>query len=332
MSPLDERPALPGLWADPNIAEFDGRFYIYATTDGVPEWGATEYYAWWSDDLREWSRTADPILILAPDGDVPWASGKAWAPTIMRRGEKYFFYFCGFAPALGDHAIGVAVADDPLGPFLAEREPIVTNTEEVRVGHAIDPATFADPVTGRRYLLWGNTSAILAELSENSLRILPQTLTKPEGLALFSEGAFLNHRRGLYHLTYSIGDTRWKEYRVGYATAHDIRGPWTYRGVILQQRPELGIFGTGHSSILNVEGTDDWFIVYHRFARPGGDGMHRETVIDRLHFDEDTGLMQVVIPTLGGEGVIFDDTRRASPPTIGLSGTARSHPRAKGTD
>lgn len=323
---------LPGLWADPNIAEFDGRFYIYATTDGAAEWGATEFFAWWSDDLREWHRTPAPILTLGDGGDVPWASGKAWAPTILRRDGRYFFYFCGFAPEFGDHAIGVAVADDPLGPFTAERAPMITNTEDVRVGHAIDPAVFVDPVSGRHYLLWGNTSAIIAELSDDSLRVLAGTLRQPEGLELFSEGVFLNYRQGLYHLTYSIGDTRWKDYRVGYATASDIDGPWTSRGVILRQRPEFGIFGTGHSSILNVSGTDDWFIVYHRFARPDGDGTHRETVIDRLHFDDTTGLLRGVVPTLDGDDVLCAGAHGAALPEIGLSSMVASDPRAKGVE
>lgn len=67
--------------------------------------------------------------------------------------------------------------------------------------------------------------------------------------------------------------------------------------MILQKRPELGIYGTGHSSIINVPGTDDWYIAYHRFAIPAGNGYNRETTIDKLEFGED-GLMKKVVPTL----------------------------------
>src|SRR5690606_17757621 len=74
-------------------------------------------------------------------------------------------------------------------------------------------------------------------------------------------------------------------------------GPWTYRGVILEKDPSLGILGTGHNSVVNVPGTDDWYIVYHRFAMPDGNGNNRETTIDRLTFDED-GFMERVTPTL----------------------------------
>jgi beta-xylosidase len=108
-------------------------------------------------------------------------------------------------------------------------------------------------------------------------------------------------RQGIYHLTYSIDDTRSEDYRVGYATAASPTGPFTYQGVILRKDPARGILGTGHNSVLNVPGTDDWYLVYHRFAIPGGDGTHRETCVDRLTFGPD-GLMRPVVPTLEGVG------------------------------
>jgi large repetitive protein len=70
--------------------------------------------------------------------------------------------------------------------------------------------------------------------------------------------------------------------------------------VILSKNPTLNILGTGHNSVLNVPGTDDWYMVYHRFSIPEGGGNQRETTIDRLYFSPETGLMQVVNPTLTG--------------------------------
>ncbi|WP_329790837.1 family 43 glycosylhydrolase [Lentzea sp. DG1S-22] len=64
----------------------------------------------------------------------------------------------------------------------------------------------------------------------------------------------------------------------------------------MNEEPELGILGTGHSSMLQVPGTDDWYLVHHRFALPGGDGTHRETTIDRMRFGGD-GLAVPVTPT-----------------------------------
>lgn len=84
-----------------------------------------------------------------------------------------------------------------------------------------------------------------------------------------------------------------------YATAANVTGPWTYRGTLLSQRPEEGILATGSSATVQVPGTDDRWIVYHRFRIPGGNGNHREVCLDRVEFGED-GVMEVVRPTLEG--------------------------------
>src|SRR5690625_1987668 len=292
-------PVLDGYYADPNIAVFGDTYYIYATTDGYPGWGGKDIYVWSSTDLVEWQRSEEPMVTLdGPDGNVPWATGNAWAPTIIERDGKYYLYFSGHNPDYDRKTIGVAVADDPQGPFVAEPEAMIVGTEEVTSGQSIDPAAFRDPQTGKHYLFWGNGSPVYAELSDDMTSIVPGTIRRQEGLVDYREGSFVNYRDGVYHLTYSIDDTGSENYRVGYATATDIDGPWTYQGILLQKDPSLGILATGHSSILNVPGTDDWYIAYHRFAVPDGDGTHREVTIDRLEIDPDTGLMQPVVPTL----------------------------------
>jgi beta-xylosidase len=292
-------PVLPGLYADPNIAIFGRNYYIYATTDGFPGWGGNVFYVWKSPDLVSWTRSSAPFLTLnGTNGNVPWAIGNAWAPTIIERSGKYYFYFSGHNPTYDRKTIGVAVADSPEGPFTAQPTAMILNNESVKTGQAIDAATFLDPTTGKYYLFWGNGSPIYAELADNMVSLKPNTIRAISGLPDFREGIFLNHRAGLFHLTYSIDDTGSENYRVGYATSTSVNGPWTYRGVILQKDTANGILGPGHSSIVNVPGTDDWYIAYHRFAIPGGDGTHRETTVDRLHFDEKTGFMKPMVPTL----------------------------------
>ena len=93
--------------------------------------------------------------------------------------------------------------------------------------------------------------------------------------------------------------------------------------MILQKDPSQGILATGHNSILNVPGTDDWYIVYHRFGMPGGDGTHRETTIDKLTFDPATGLMNTVTPTLTSvEAQTIVDPQ---PLTVTIAGAAREN-------
>jgi hypothetical protein len=294
-------PILPGYYADPNIAIFGRIYYIYATTDGFAGWGGNVFYVWKSPDLVSWTRSSAPFLTLnGTDGNVPWATGNAWAPTIIERGGKYYFYFSGQNPTYSRKTIGVAIASSPEGPFTSQPTAMILNNENVTTGQAIDAAAFLDPTTGKYYLFWGNGSPLYAELADNMTSLKPNTIHAISGLTDFREGIFVNYRKGLFHLTYSIDDTGSENYRVGYATSTNVNGPWTYRGVILQKDEAKGILATGHSSIVSVPGTDDWYIAYHRFAIPGGDGTHRETTVDRLYFDNKTGFIKPVVPTLEG--------------------------------
>jgi beta-xylosidase len=294
-----DSPVLPGLYADPNIAIFGDQYYIYATTDGFPGWSGKVFYSWKSPDLATWTRSTSPFLTLnGTSGNVPWATGDAWAPTIIFRNSKYYFYFSGQNPTYNRKTIGVAVADTPEGPFTAQPTPFILNNEAITTGQAIDSAAFHDPTTDKYYLFWGNGEPPLyAELADDMLSLRPNSTRTITGLVDFREALFVNYRQGLFHLTYSVDDTRSENYRVGYATATSVDGPWTYRGVVLQKDVNKGILGSGHSSIVNVPCTDDWYIAYHRFRIPDGNGTMRETTVDRVYFDED-GFIKPVVPTL----------------------------------
>ena len=97
---------------------------------------------------------------------------------------------------------------------------------------------------------------------------------------------------------WSENDTRSEDYRVAYGTAGSPLGPITPRGVVLSKNTPLAIRGTGHHSVLTTSAGES-YIVYHRFAIPGGDGTHRETCIDKLEFNAD-GTIVAVTPTLTG--------------------------------
>jgi hypothetical protein len=91
----------------------------------------------------------------------------------------------------------------------------------------------------------------------------PNTTAATTRLIGFREGLFLHYRQEMYHLTCSIDDTRFEDFRVGYATTSAVQGLWTYRGVVSQKYVDKGILGMEHNSIVNVMGTDDWYMAYH---------------------------------------------------------------------
>lgn len=278
-------PVLAGFNADPNIIAFGDTYYMYPTTDGFDGWSGTKFSAWSSKNLVDWTNDG-VILDLGPD--VSWADKNAWAPTIAERDGKYYLYFCAEAK------IGVAVSDSPTGPFRDSGRPLIAKNPDG--GQAIDPAVFIDH-TGKPYLYWGNGNAYVVPLNDDMVSYDPAKITHITGLDDFREGMFMVERHGTYYLSWSIDDTRSEDYRVGYATAPSPTGPFTNHGLILSKDAHLGIKGTGHSSVLQVPGTDDWYLAYHRFAIPGGDGTHRETTIDKLAFNRD-GTIAPVVPTL----------------------------------
>ncbi|MCQ9132752.1 family 43 glycosylhydrolase [Streptomyces hilarionis] len=278
-------PVLPGLNADPNIVRFGDTFYMYPTTDGFDGWSGTQFKAYSSTDLVHWT---DHGVILDLGPDVSWADSRAWAPTIAEKNGTYYFYFC------ADANIGVAVSDSPTGPFKdALGKPLLKAGQFP--GQMIDPAAFTDD-DGQSYLYFGNGHGYVVPLNADMTSIDTAKVKDitPSG---FNEGAFVVKRKGVYYFMWSENDTRDENYRVAYATGPSPGGPWTKRGVILEKDLSLGIKGTGHHSVVQVPGTDDWYIAYHRFAIPGGDGTHRETTVDRMEFDAD-GLIRKVVPTL----------------------------------
>ncbi|NUT47178.1 MAG: family 43 glycosylhydrolase [Saccharothrix sp.] len=285
-------PVIPGLFADPHIAYFNGRYYLYPTTDGYAGWASPYYKAFSSTDLVNWT---DHGVILDHGPDVSWADNSAWAPAVAAKNGRYYLYFSGGAASgdTGKH-LGVAVSDSPTGPFRdALGKPLIR--AGAYSGQAIDPMVFTDD-NGQSYLYWGNGSAYVVPLNADMISFDPaavRTIT-PSG---YREASFVFKRNGTYYFMWSENDTRDENYQVAYATGPSPLGPWTKRGVVLQKRLELGIKGTGHHSVVKAPTSDTWYVAYHRFAVPAGNGTNREVTIDRMTFNAD-GAIAPVVPTL----------------------------------
>ncbi len=127
----------------------------------------------------------------------------------------------------------------------------------------------------------------------------------PEGGTLqdyaFREAVYVFYRNGLYYFTWSVDDTGSPNYHLAYGTSKSPLGPVEVAKdpVILIQDPEKGIYGPAHNSIVQVPGTDQWFVAYHRINRnylKDSPGIHREVCIDRLEFN-DNGSIRPIVPT-----------------------------------
>lgn len=308
--PTENNPVLQGFYADPEVlySEKTGKYYIYPTSDGFDGWGGYYFKTFSSTDLKNWK---DEGVILDLKKDVSWANGNAWAPSIIEKkvGKnkyKYYYYFSGGQDG-GRKKLGVAVADDPAGPFKDSGQPLIDfKPDGVKNGQEIDSDVFQDPKTGKCYVYWGNGFLAGAELNKDMISLNKKTIKVMTPDKTFREGIYVFYRKGLYYFLWSVDDTRSPNYKVQYATSKSPMGPLTIpeNNVVIMRNNDLQIFGSGHNSVLQKPGTDDWYIVYHRMFRPGGadmpngaGGFHREVCIDKMEFDDDGSIKQV-IPTL----------------------------------
>jgi beta-xylosidase len=293
-------PILKGLFADPDLLQVGDTYYIYPTTDGFSGWSGTQFHVFSSKDLYHW--TEEGVILDLAAGDAPWAVGSAWAPAIACRNGKYYFYFCGKRQ---DHVscIGVAVAEAPTGPFIAMPEPLISleqvTAENIRLSQTIDPYVFTDE-DGTAYLYFGNGAAAVATLQEDMVSLVPGSMKQVEGLYDFRESVVVTKRNEIYHFTWSCDDTGSENYHVNYGTSDSLYGPVKYHCCLLEKDPAKEVLGTGHHTILKLEGKDEYYIAYHRFGTPletypEEKGCHRETCIDRLFFDENNLMIPVYV-------------------------------------
>jgi beta-xylosidase len=318
-----QNPIVPGWYADPEIRIFDGRYWIYPTysapTDEVrpevrltPEQAAqrsnpeiwapflkqTFLDAFSSPDLTQWTRHQRVLSVE----DVSWAAYAVWAPSAIERNGRYYLFFGANDIKTDAQAggIGLAVADRPEGPFRdALGHPLIGTIHNG--AQPIDQMVFTDD-DGQTYLFyggWGHCNVV--RLSDDLTQVISfddgesfKEIT-PDG---YVEGPFMLKRRGLYYLMWSEGDWTTSEYRVAYAVATSPIGPFKREGLILQQDETIAR-GAGHHSVVNVPGTDDWVIAYHRRPLVETDGNHRELALDRLIFREDGHIEPVVMTREG---------------------------------
>lgn len=276
-------PLFPDPAADPTMVQFGDKYYVYPTFGGIPEVG---FGTWSSEDLCDWKNEG----MILKFSDLGWADKDAWAPDIIERNGKYYFYFSAAS------SIGVAVSDCPTGPFTDPLGgPLIAFEEDMST---IDPCVFIDD-DGRTYLYWGATfygKMFMRELNADMISF------KGEKQVVFDyslekdyhcEGSYVFKRNGLYYYLWS--EYIWCDspelkfdhsYRVNYAVSDKPEGPFTKelsRVPILSTDMELDYIGPGHNSVLHIPGTDDYFIVYHQHQ---GDAAFRRANIDRLTFNK----------------------------------------------
>lgn len=299
--------------ADPSVHVYNGKLYIYPSHDinsGIPEndngdhFDMRDYHVLSMEDIS--GEVTDHGVVLDVQ-DVPWAARQMWDCDCALKDDRYYLYFPAKDPE-GVFRIGVAVSDQPEGPFIPENTPM-------KGSYSIDPCVFLDN-DGSYYMyfggLWGgqlqnyrNNKAIecgcepeddepalpprVAKLSADMLEFdeMPREIIilDENGEALragdhnrrFFEASWLHTHQGRYYFSYSTGDAQ----TLCYAVGDNPYGPFIYQGVILT--PVVG--WTTHHSITEFKGK--WYLFHHDCVPSGGKTWLRSLKVCEMEYNED---------------------------------------------
>jgi xylan 1,4-beta-xylosidase len=241
-----QNPNLQLPFRDTHIVPDGGRFYAVGTSE--PFWSGANpgVKLYVSDDLREWS-FVDLLIDAASLPDDVWYKDRFWAPELRRIGDRYYLTFnCqnnsgSYAEANPSHfhAVGLAAADRIEGPYT------VLTPDRPLIDFASNDGSLFEDDDGKVYLFFNNGWTPLhhifvaeidlekAVLLEEPVQLISQEPGTWDGRGI--EGAHVIKHEGVYYLFYSSWT---RGYAVGYATATNIRGPWTK----YERNPLFGAF------------------------------------------------------------------------------------------
>lgn len=305
--------------ADPSVHVFDGKIYIYPSHDweceNVENDNGDQYVM---KDMHVLSIEGDPMTGEVIDhgkaidiADIPWAGRQLWDCDVAEKDGKYYLYF-----PLKDKndifRIGVAIADNPAGPFIPQPDPI-------RGSYSIDICVLKDGDEYYLYFggLWGgqlqrykdNKAIEIPYLPEGDADSLPsrcvrlskdmlQFAEEPQPIVIvdeegkplkandphrFFEASWVHKMGDKYIFSYSTGDS----HLLCYAEGDNPYGPFTYKGEILT--PVVG--WTTHHSIIEFDGK--WWLFHHDSVPSGGKSWLRSLKVCELKFDKDGKIITI---------------------------------------
>ncbi len=265
----------------------DGRLYLYGSYDisGKKTYCSEVLHVFSTKDMIHWTDHG----VCFRSCDVPWAEEGAelYAPDCIYRDGKYYLYFC-----MRGNIEGVAVSDHPWGPF---KDPVPIYGAD-RDG--IDPAVFIDD-DGQAYYYWGQFHLRGAKLNSDMRTLDLSSIRRnliDEKRHGFHEGSSMRKRNGLYYLVYT-DISRGRPTCLGYAVSESPLGPFTYKGILIDNKGCDPQTWNNHGSI--AEFKNQWYVFYHRSSQ--NSECNRRMCVEPISFDTD-GTIREVLPTTQGSG------------------------------
>ena len=313
--------------ADPAPMVWNDTLYVYTSHDlegstwfTMPDWRC---YA--TTDMVNYTDLG-PVMSAT---DFTWGEvNTAWAAQCIERNGKFYLYVTVTRAAGGGRCIGVAVADNPAGPFVdALGKPLCGPNWDY-----IDPTVFIDD-DGQAYLYFGNPQLYFVKLNEDMIsysgRItkVPMTTeafgTRPGGderhQTLYEEGPWFCKRSDTYYMLYAASGV---PENICYSTSSGPTGRYTFQGVIM---PTEGGSFTNHCGVMDYKGHSYFF--YHNGQLPGGGGFTRSVCVEEFTYGAD-GSIPTMHMTRQGPAQLewLNPYRRVEAETICWSQGVRSEP------
>ena len=262
----NRQPVIDMSAPDPTgIRAEDGTFYLYATEDmrNVP--------IFHSANLVDWKLVGTAFTDNSRPKWLP--KGGIWAPDIQRVGGKYHLYYAKSVwGGEWDAGIGVAVSNNPAGPFV-DRGCMFTS-KQIGIQNCIDPFYIEDG--GKKYLFFGSFHGIYGvELTADGLHV--KQGAKPREVAgTFMEATYIRRRGGYYYLFGSTGtccEGARSTYRITIGRSKSLFGPYVdktglrlldnHYNILLDK--DDSVLGPGHNAGLITDDAGNDYMLYHGF-------------------------------------------------------------------
>lgn len=270
--------------ADPHVIKVDQSWYMYGTRTG------RDLEVWVSEDLDSWNYGGivwQPTTGTWNDHD----SHNIWAPHVEVTDEGYYIYYS------ANGRVGVAISDSPTGKFEEVFDRPLAGGGEARIGDGIyesadydvgsesDVLTDAEEYAIDAFVLkkedgelvfycsvLNPTSEIIAipmksytELEDVDPVVVLGQENADSWELLNREGAWVIEHGDRFYLMYS-GNFWWTpDYSVGVAVGETPFGPFNRSpdNPLLTKVPDVGIYSTGHHSVVEGWRPGDMLMFYH---------------------------------------------------------------------
>ena len=300
---FSQNPIIPNKGVnDPHIRIIDNKAYLAASHDRSPKnktFVMDNWWLWSSENLVDWQL----VKTLTPEETYigkPYT--KCWATDIVKRDDKYYWYF-----SVANKNSGVVVADNPVGPWVDPLgEPFLK--DDLTPTLEYDMGIFED-LNGDFFIVFGIWDFYIAKLNDDMISLAE----KPRKIVI-------NNPRGPYNLCGVREEKRtddkpfihyynqkyYLSWGCFYAMSDNVYGPYDYKGSIIENNS----FSHGYDSPTWPNGFkqgrhgsffqwhNQWYFAYCDMSQTGN-RYFRDTFISYIHYKENGEISPIRVDGIG---------------------------------